>query len=87
MSIAIDKARNVIVNASGRAHRTGWVIVPMVKDLSSLEQTGWALSQGLGYHDGGIFRLQTRGPVVRMEGRPNDLTVDSFQALTGWVLG
>lgn len=82
MAIAIDRNRNVIVNTVGAAHRTGWVLIPLVKDLASLEQRGWCLSRGRGYHTGKMHKTETWGEVIQIDG---ELTVDKFVQLTGWA--
>lgn len=84
MSICIDRSRNVIINAHGRAYRTGWVVLPVVRDCDSMQQTGWCLSRGEGNYTGGVFRTAAHGPVIRLDCRLDELTADAFRALTGW---
>ena len=40
MSLCIDTRDNVVDNEGGKAHRTGWVIVCVVKDFKSKEVIG-----------------------------------------------
>ncbi len=83
MSLCIDKRDNVVVNEGGKAHRTGWVIVRVVKDFESKEVIGHCLSRGEGNGSNPI-KVVTRGPMIRLQCSLDALTIAEFKKLTGW---
>lgn len=84
MSLCIDRSDNIIINQGGTAHRTGWVIVRVVKDFQSMEVCGLAVARGQGRYTGGMYRTTVKGSCLRIEG---ELSVQSFLAATGWTPG
>jgi hypothetical protein len=81
MSISIDRDCNVIVNTKGCAHVTGWVVLKYHRaGVDTIE-----LARGRGYHVGSEhFTFASEPPV--WTGRRDELTLESFLALTGWAL-
>jgi len=78
MALVIDKFGNIIVNAGGKAHRTGWVVLnSQGKDKE--------IAPGFGYHAKGVFR-QKIGVTKPIPVNIPDLTVDQFKTLTGWTV-
>jgi hypothetical protein len=88
MSIDIDRAHNVIINAGGVAHRTGWT-VHFQYDAGG-RTIGGTLLRGVGYYDRaqGLYRFRLARLAdqksIHFEG---ELTAAGFAELTRWEPG
>jgi hypothetical protein len=82
MSLVIDRNENIIVNANGKAHRTGFVAIGFHGMTDQV-----TLSEGKGYHrtshNRTIHHTNQNGSVL-WRGNRADLTFALFQSLTGW---
>lgn len=81
MGIQIDRNNNVLFNAGGKAHHTGYVL------LQFDEQNGemvLRLAEGFGGHTSGRHYTNQTGKTV-WEGNKADFNQQLFLDVTGWT--
>lgn len=82
MKLTIDRNQNVIVNAGGKAHKTGWVAI----GFQGIDDDV-ALARGIGHQktrgNKTVHHTDASEQAV-WRGKRADLTFDLFRSVSGW---